>query len=94
MKWSVYLINLTIKIPIMKERIHFTQISGKLFQSFFLILLIQFGIPATNLFAQEEEEADDRPIRPPFETISLIDNQTTVNLYKGALFSCTIMMQG
>jgi hypothetical protein len=32
-------------------------------------------------FAQEE----DKPIRPPFETTLLIDNQTTVNLYKGAM---------
>ncbi len=32
-------------------------------------------------FAQEE----DKPIRPPFETTLLIDNQTTVNPYKGAL---------
>ncbi|MEX0982117.1 MAG: DUF5777 family beta-barrel protein [Bacteroidales bacterium] len=32
-------------------------------------------------FAQEE----DRPIRAPFETSLLIDNQTTVNPYKGAM---------
>ena len=35
----------------------------------------------TSSFAQEE----DKPIRPPFETTLLIDNQTTVNLYKGAM---------
>ena len=40
--------------------------------------------PALNLNAQEEE-ADNRPIRPPFGTINLIDNATTVNLYKGGL---------
>lgn len=32
----------------------------------------------------QEEEPDNRPIRPPFETITLIDNQTTVNLDKGS----------
>jgi hypothetical protein len=32
--------------------------------------------------AQEEE---DKPIYPPFETLTLIDNQTTVNPYKGQL---------
>ncbi|MCK4749825.1 MAG: hypothetical protein KAT15_22370, partial [Bacteroidales bacterium] len=32
-------------------------------------------------FAQEEDE----PIYPPFETQTLIDNQTTVNPYKGSL---------
>lgn len=35
-----------------------------------------------NIFAQDDE---DKPIRPPFETTLLIDNQTTVNPYKGAL---------
>jgi hypothetical protein len=34
------------------------------------------------LLGQDEE---DKPIRPPFETTLLIDNQTTVNPYKGAL---------
>jgi hypothetical protein len=34
-----------------------------------------------SLFAQEEDE----PIYPPFETQTLIDNQTTVNPYKGSL---------
>lgn len=36
----------------------------------------------TPAIAQEEE---DKPIRPPFETTLLIDNQTTVNPYQGAL---------
>ena len=35
-----------------------------------------------SVFAQDEEE--DKPISAPFETISLIDNQTTVNPYKGS----------
>lgn len=30
-----------------------------------------------------QDEPDNRPIRPPFETVTLIDNQTTVNLIKG-----------
>jgi hypothetical protein len=33
------------------------------------------------VFAQEEDE----PVYPPFETQTLIDNQTTVNPYKGSL---------
>lgn len=33
------------------------------------------------IFAQDEE---DFPVMPPFETLSLIDNQTTVGLYKGS----------
>jgi len=33
------------------------------------------------VFSQEEE---DKPIRPPFETLTLIDNHTTVNPYKGS----------
>ncbi|MFO7932792.1 MAG: DUF5777 family beta-barrel protein [Bacteroidales bacterium] len=35
---------------------------------------------SANVYSQDEE---DPPIRPPFETISLIDNQTTVSPYKG-----------
>lgn len=34
-------------------------------------------------FAQEEQ--DDSPIIPPYETLTLIDNQTTLNPYKGSL---------
>lgn len=34
--------------------------------------------------AQEQEE-EDKPIRAPFETVSLIENQTTVNPFKGSL---------
>jgi hypothetical protein len=36
------------------------------------------------LIAQEEAK-EDKPVIPPFETLSLIDNQTTVNPYKGML---------
>jgi hypothetical protein len=41
-------------------------------------------IPSISVNAQDEEP-DNRPIRPPFETLNLIDNATTVNLYKGGL---------
>ncbi|KPK83947.1 MAG: hypothetical protein AMS27_11385, partial [Bacteroides sp. SM23_62_1] len=37
------------------------------------------------LFVSGQEEEGDQPIRPPFETITLIENQTTVNLFKGSL---------
>ena len=50
-------------------------------------ILVTLGLIACVLysntaFAQDEE---DKPIRPPFETTLLIDNQTTVNPYQGAL---------
>ena len=48
-----------------------------------LILLFAFSV--SGIQAQDEDKPDNRPIRPPFETISLIDNQTTVNLFKGSL---------
>ena len=38
----------------------------------------------TPVFAQDAE-TEDKPIRPPFETTLLIDQQTTVNPYKGSL---------
>lgn len=47
--------------------------------------ILLFAISVHSLRAQDEEKPDNRPIRPPFETISIIDNQTTVNLYKGGL---------
>ncbi len=59
------------------EKRYFTRLSAG------LILLFAISVPG--LQAQDEEQPDNRPIRPPFETISLIDNQTTVNLYKGSL---------
>jgi hypothetical protein len=47
-----------------------------------LFTLLLAGILLTApAFSQEE----DKPIRPPFETTLLIDNQTTVNPYKGAM---------
>jgi hypothetical protein len=60
----------------MKKR-YLTNLSAGLFLIFALSIQV--------LHAQDEEEPDNRPIRPPFETISLIDNQTTVNLFKGSL---------
>lgn len=53
--------------------------------SFLSGLILSFFVSVPVLLAQDEEKSDDQPIRPPFETISLIDNQTTVNLYKGGL---------
>jgi hypothetical protein len=69
----------------MKERIKNRHIPGLNVLALILAILVFFIIPSVNIFAQEEEESDDRPIRAPFETIALIDNQTTVNLYKGGL---------
>jgi len=45
---------------------------------FFSLLFVSLPV-----IAQDDEE--DKPIRPPFETTTLIDNHTTVNLYKGSL---------
>ena len=47
-------------------------------------LTLLFAISVHALRAQDEEP-DNRPIRPPFEIIALLDNQTTVNPYKGSL---------
>jgi hypothetical protein len=47
-----------------------------------LIILGSLSIP---IVQAQDEEPDNRPIRPPFETIALIDNQTTVNPFKGGL---------
>jgi hypothetical protein len=52
--------------------------NNRLILSTMLFAGILFATPS---FAQEE----DKPIRPPFETTLLIDNQTTVNPYKGAM---------
>jgi hypothetical protein len=43
-----------------------------------IIALLFSGV----VFAQEEK--DDSPIIPPYETLTLIDNQTTLNPYKGS----------
>jgi len=44
-------------------------------------LVCLFAIMFSGMVYSQDEE--DLPIRPPFETISLIDNQTTVSPYKG-----------
>ena len=49
-----------------------------------ILLSLLFIMPLSGIRAQDEEP-DNRPIRPPFETLTLIDNHTTVNPYKGAL---------
>ena len=50
-------------------------------------LLFMFLLPLYTLTVcvAQDEEPDNRPIRAPFEAISLIDNQTTVNTFQGAL---------
>ena len=68
----------------MKELISYSRKRINLLQTTFISLILIFIFPA-GLFSQEDDEPDNRPIRPPFETIALIDNQTTVNPYKGAL---------
>ena len=47
-----------------------------------LALLILLTFFTLNAFSQEEE---DKPVRNVFETVSLIENQTTENLYQGGL---------
>jgi len=69
----------------MKEIIIHMPKLAKYARTLMMTLLFLVVFPAAGLLAQDEEEPDNRPIRPPFETTSLIDNQTTVNLYKGAL---------
>lgn len=44
-----------------------------------MILLV--SAPAINVYSQDE----DKPVRKVFESISLIENQTTENLYQGGL---------
>jgi len=48
-------------------------------------MILLFVVSFHGLQAQDEEKPDNRPIRPPFETIALIENQTTVNPFKGSL---------
>ena len=69
----------------MKKPIKHIRNTAMPLQAAILAFILLFVFPASGIFAQEEEEKDNRPIRAPFETIALIDNQTTVNLYKGGL---------
>lgn len=49
----------------------------------FYLILILLAVPA---FGQEEEQpTEDRPVRSPFETGTLIENQTIVTPMKGSL---------
>lgn len=50
-------------------------------------LLVAYCLIGTILISNTVvgQDTEDKPIRPPFETSLLIDNQTTVNPYKGAL---------
>lgn len=45
--------------------------------------LTSFACMIACLFSGNVLAQDDSPIAPPFETLTLIDNQTTVNPYKG-----------
>lgn len=52
----------------------------------YIFLFILSGLTLTTAFAQEEEEKEvDKPVRAPFESGYLIDNQTTMIPYKGTL---------
>lgn len=46
----------------------------------FLLLIM-----ATNFGFSQDEEQDNRPVRSPYETVTLIDNQTVVTPFKGSL---------
>ena len=58
---------------------------NRYFKAFLAGLFLLLAVSFQGLRAQDEDKPDNRPIRPPFETIALIDNQTTVNPYKGSL---------
>ena len=50
------------------------------------ILFLILAVIASNTFAQEETEKEiDKPVRSPFESGVIIDNQTTVIPYEGTL---------
>ncbi len=50
----------------------------------YILLLILFALPFTQIMAQEEEEVD-KPVRDPFASGYLIDNQTTLIPIEGTL---------
>ncbi len=50
-----------------------------------LLLLLLLPVYTLSVCLAQDEEPDNRPIRAPFEAISLIDNQTTVTTFQGAL---------
>ncbi len=51
---------------------------------YYILILLLAAIPFTTVFAQEEEEAD-KPVRFPFASGYLIDNQTTLIPVPGTL---------
>ena len=52
----------------------------------YILVLLFTVIPFTGIFAQDEEEkVTDRPVRAPFASGYLIDNQTTMIPFKGTL---------
>ena len=50
-----------------------------------LLLILLFILPASLIFAQDQEADTDLPVDAPFEAAVLIDNQTVVGPYKGGL---------
>jgi len=48
-----------------------------------ILILFSVLLISVPVFSQDEE-SEDKPIRPPFETSILIDNHTTVNPFKGS----------
>ena len=50
-----------------------------------IIFTLIFCFCALSFFAQEEEKEQDKPVRPPFQSGYLIDNQTTYIPYKNTL---------
>lgn len=50
-----------------------------------LISILLVFIPFLPVVSQDEDEPDNRPVRSPYETVTLIDNQTVVTPFKGAL---------
>jgi len=68
----------------MKKTITYFSNVLKPLQILFIAGLLLFVLSVSSLFAQADQK-DNSPIEPPFSTIRLIDDQTTVNLLKGSL---------
>ncbi|MFC2116492.1 DUF5777 family beta-barrel protein [Bacteroidota bacterium] len=69
----------------MKNPIKYIQKTTKTVHALMLASIMFLVFPVAGLFAQEADEKDNRPVSEPFGTTTLIDNQTTVGLYKGSL---------
>ena len=50
-----------------------------------ILLVLFISVYGLTVCLAQDEEPDNRPIRAPFEAISLIDNQTTVTTFQGGL---------